>query len=149
MNNVEFLIPISLFAMVGWIVYVVATNGRRQKQLKATTDFHGKILDKMGSAQDFGAFLETDGGKRFLSSLTVEGPSAKTRIISGVERAIIFLCVGVAFVLIGKWFPDEHNGMTIIGTLVTACGIGFGISSAASIAMSKSFGLFDTPDVRM
>jgi len=146
MGNVEFLIPISLFAMVGWIVYVVATNGRRQKQLKATTDFHGKILDKMGTAQDFGAFLETDGGKRFLTSLAVDAPSAKARIISGVERAIIFLSVGVAFMLIGRWFPEDHNTMTIIGTLVVACGIGFGISSAASIAMSKAFGLFDTTD---
>lgn len=146
--GVEILVPVSLFAMIGWIVYIVATNGRRQKQLKATTEFHAKILDKMGSAQDFGAFLETEGGKSFLNSLAVEGPSAKTRIVSGVERAIIFLCVGVAFMLIGKWFPDDHNSMTIIGTLVTACGIGFGISSGVSIVLSKSFGLFDTPDLR-
>ena len=148
MGNVEFLIPISLFAMIGWIVYIVATNGRRQKQLKAMTDFHAKILDKMGSTKDFGEFLETDGGKRFMNSLAVEGPSAKTRIIRGAENGLIFLSVGIAFMLLGKWFPEEHNGMTIIGTLIVACGIGFLISCASSFVMSKSFGLFDPSDGR-
>jgi hypothetical protein len=148
MDNLEFLIPISMFAMVGWIVYVGVTNGRRQKQLKVTTDFHAKILDKMGSAKDLGEFMETDGGKRFLSSLTVEGPSAKTRIVRGAENAVIFLSVGIAFLLLAKWLPDEHHGLAIIGTLITACGTGFAISCVVSGVMSKAFGLFDSPDGR-
>ena len=54
---------------------------RRREQLKVTSEFNTKILDKMGSTAEFGAFLDTDGGKRFMKSLTVEGPSAKTRML--------------------------------------------------------------------
>jgi len=148
MDYVAILVPISVFAMVGWIVYIISSNGRRQKQLAAMTDFHAKVLDKMGSTKDFGEFLETDGGKRFMNSLTIEGPSAKTRIVKSTENGIVCLSVGIAFLLLGRWFGGDYYGLTIIGTIITACGVGFLISCLASYALSKSLGLFDAADPR-
>ena len=148
MSHVEVLVPLALFAMVGWIVYIAATAGRRKEQLKITAEFHAKVLDKMGSAKDFGEFLETNGGKRFMGSLAVEGPSAKTRIVRCGEQAVICLSVGIGFLLLGSWFDEIRVGMIVIGTLVTACGIGSVISCVSSYFLSKSFGLFEPPDVR-
>lgn len=144
--HVEILVPIALFAMIGWIVYTAVTAGRRKEQLKVTAEFHAKVLDKMGSAKDFGEFLETDGGKRFMGSLTVEGPSAKTRIIRCAEQAVICLSIGVGFLLLGSWFEEGRYGMVVIGTIITACGIGSLISCVSSYFLSKSLGLFEQAD---
>lgn len=148
MSHVEILVPVALFAMIGWIVYIAVTAGRRKEQLKATVEFQGKVLEKMGSTKDFGEFLETDGGKRFMSTLTVEGPSAKTRIVRCGEQAVVCLAAGIAFLLLGSWFDEIRMGMVVIGTIVTACGIGFVVSCVASYYLSKNFGLFEPPDVR-
>jgi len=148
MSHVEVLVPVALFAMIGWIVYIAATSGRRKEQLKATAEFQGKVLEKMGSTKDFGEFLETDGGKRFMSTLTVEGPSAKTRIIRCAEQAVLCLSVGIGFLLLGSWFEEERVGLVVLGTIITACGVGSLISCLSSYFLSKNFGLFEPPDVR-
>jgi hypothetical protein len=141
MGSFEFLIPIVLFGVIGWIVNIAVTSGRQKAQLKATAEFQAKILEKMGSAKD-------DGGKRFMGSLTIEGPSAKTRIVRSAEQAVICLSVGIGFLLLGSWFEEYRIGMVVIGTIVTACGIGWSISCASSYFLSKSFGLFEPPDGR-
>ena len=148
MGNFEFLIPIVLFGVIGWIVQTAVTSGRHKAQLKATAEFQAKILEKMGSAKDFGEFLETDGGRRFMGSLTIEGPSAKTRIVRSAEQAVICLSVGIGFLLLGSWYGEYRNDLTVIGTIVTACGIGLLISCVSSFFLSKSFGLFEPPDGR-
>jgi hypothetical protein len=148
MGNFEFLIPIVLFGVIGWIVHTAVTSSRHKAQLKATAEFQSKILEKMGSAKDFGEFLETDGGRRFMGSLTIEGPSAKTRIVRSAEQAMICLSIGIGFLLLGSWFGEHRNDLMVIGTIVTACGIGLLISCGSSFFLSKSFGLFDQPDGR-
>jgi hypothetical protein len=148
MSHVEVIVPVVLFAMIGWIVYIAVTAGRRKEQLKITAEFHAKVLDKMGSAKDFGEFLDTDGGKRFMGSLAVEGPSAKTRIVRCAEQAIVCLAVGIGFLLLGSWFEEYRDGMVVIGTIVTACGIGSLISCISSYFLSKNFGLFEPTDGR-
>ncbi|MEI6668237.1 MAG: hypothetical protein WCP29_08780 [Acidobacteriota bacterium] len=148
MHNVEFLVPIVLFGVIGWIVHTAVMAGRHKHQLKATADFQAKILEKMGSAKDFGEFLETDGGRRFMGSLTIEGPSAKTRIVRSTERAIVCLSVGIGFLMLGSWFEESRMGMIAIGTIVTACGVGSVISCGSSYFLSKSFGLFEPADGR-
>jgi hypothetical protein len=142
------LVPIALFAMVGWIVYVATMAGRHKTQLKAAAEFQSKVLEKMGSTKDFGEFLETDGGKRFMSSLAVEGPSAKTRIVRSAEQGVICLSIGIGFLLLGSWFGEYRDGMVVIGTIVTACGIGSLVSCGSSYFLSKNFGLFEPPDGR-
>jgi hypothetical protein len=146
-NSLAELIPmvvgVSFFALIGWIVFVFVDGRRRREQLKVMTDFHTKALDKMGSTADFGNFLETDGGKRFLKSLTIEGPGARQHIIRSTERGILCLVIGIALVILGWSFPELRDGFTIIGVIVTACGAGNLISCVASYGLSKSFGLLD------
>jgi hypothetical protein len=107
------------------------------------TEFHARALDKMGSTSDFGHFLETEGGRRFLTSLSIEGPNAKTHIVRGTERGILCLVIGVTLMMLGWAFPDLRDGFTIIGAIVTACGVGNLISCVASYGLSKTFGLLN------
>ena len=144
-DSLLMLIPmvtgVGFFALVGWIVFVFVDGRRRREQLKAMTDFHTKALDKMGSTADFGNFLETDGGRRFLKSLTIEGPGPRQHIVRCTERGILCLVIGVVVMILGWIFQDLRSGFTIIGAIITACGVGNLISCVASYALSKNLGL--------
>jgi hypothetical protein len=148
--SLEFLVPmfasLGFFALVAWIVFVFVDGKRRREQLKATSEFNAKILEKMGSTAEFGAFLETDGGRRFMKSIAIEGPSAKTHIVRCTERGILCLAVGLGLLLIGWLFPLLRDGFIIIGVIVVACGIGNLVSCLASYGLSKAFGLIKSDD---
>lgn len=141
---------VGFFSLVAWIVYVIVDGRRRREQLRVMSEFHTKILEKMGSTADFGAFLETDGGKRFMKSLAVEGPSAKTRMLGSTQTGIVCTMVGLALLILGGIFYYLRDGLWVIGGVVTACGIGFILSTAASYRLSKSLGLLEgqEPDRR-
>jgi hypothetical protein len=144
----EFLIPIvaivTPMSMVGWIVYVVVDGRRRRERLKATAEFHAKLLDRIGTAKEFGDFLSTDGGQKFLVSIAADSPkSAGTHIVRSTENGIVCLSIGLGVLLLGWAFPEARGGFTIIGTILAACGIGFLLSCLASYRLSTALGLLN------
>ena len=144
--ELEFLVPLAaclgFFALIAWIVFVIADGRLRREHLKVTSEFNAKILEKMGSTAEFGAFLETDGGRRFMKTISVEGPSAKTRMLGSTQTGIVCTFVGVAMLILGGIFYYLRDGLWVIGGIVTACGIGFIVSTVASYQLSKTLGLF-------
>jgi len=143
---IPMVVSVGLFALVAWIVFVIADGRRRREQLKVTSEFHTKILEKMGSTAEFGAFLETDGGRRFMKSLTVEGPSAKTRMLGATQTGIVCTSIGVAMLILGGIFYYLRDGLWVMGGIITACGIGFIVSTVASYRLSKTLGLLEGGD---
>jgi len=137
---------VGFFALVAWIVFAFVDGKRRREQLKATSEFNAKILEKMGSTAEFGAFLETEGGKRFMKSITVDGPSAKTRMLGSTQTGIVCTSVGIAMLILGGIFYYLRDGLWVIGGIVAACGIGFIVSTAASYRLSKALGLLEGGD---
>ena len=144
---IEFIMPmvasLGFFALIAWIVFVIVDGGRRKEQLKVSSTFHGKVLEKLGSTAEFGAFLETDGGKQLMKSLTVEGPSAKTRILGSTQTGIVCTAVGLAMLILGGIFYYLRDGLWVMGGIVTACGVGFIASTIASYRLSKALGILD------
>ena len=143
----EFIMPmvasLGFFGLIAWIVFVIVDGGRRKEQLKVSSTFHGKVLEKLGSTAEFGAFLETDGGKQLMKSLTVEGPSAKTRILGSTQTGIVCTAVGLAMLILGGIFYYLRDGLWVLGGIVTACGVGFIVSTIASYRLSKALGILD------
>jgi len=137
---------VGFFALVAWIVFAFVDGKRRREQLKATSEFNAKILEKMGSTAEFGAFLETEGGKRFMKSITVDGPSAKTRMLGSTQTGIVCTAVGIAMLILGGIFYYLRDGLWVIGGIVAACGIGFIVSTVASYRLSKALGLLEGGD---
>ena len=146
--GIDGLVPlfavISPFFLTAWIFYVIHAGKRRSERLKATSEFYNRLFDRLGSMKEFGEFMETDGGKKFMNSISAESPKAAgTHIVRSVENGIVCLAVG-AGVLMSRWaFPEVDAGFTIIGTIVAACGVGLLISSGASYSLSKTLGLLD------
>ena len=70
MAFIPMVASVGLFSLIAWIVFVVADGRRRREQLKVSSEFHSKILEKLGSAAEFGALALTAlhrrlGGHRF------------------------------------------------------------------------------------
>jgi hypothetical protein len=137
---------VGFFALVAWIVFVFVDGKRRREQLKVSSEFHAKIFEKMGSTAEFGAFLETDGGRRLMKSLTVEGPSAKTRMLGSTQTGIVCTTIGVAMLILGGIFYYLRDGLWVMGGIITACGVGFIVSTFASYRLSKALGLLGSED---
>jgi len=147
----EFIAPmmmcLGLFVMIGWIVYVVVDGRRRAEQIKAATDFQTRIVDRMASAKEFGDFVASDAGQRFLAALTpaagAGASDAKSRLLRSVQSGIVLLLLGVTGMIAGLAYSELSPGMTVIGALVAACGLGFLVSTGVSFRMSKALGLLD------
>jgi hypothetical protein len=146
----EFMIPIvlgtSFFAMIAWIVFVVVDGGRQRERLKVFTEFHARLIDRMGSAKDFGDFLQTDGGKRFLESLTVEKGHPGTRILRAVQVGIVLLLLGVGFFAANSFARfDTEGGFAILGLLLMFGGLGFLLAALASLVIARKLGMLQRP----
>jgi hypothetical protein len=132
--ELEFLVPLAatlgFFALIAWIVFVIADGRRRREHLKVTSEFNA-------------AFLETEGGKRFMKTLTVDGPSAKTRMLGSTQTGIVCTAIGIAMLILGGIFYYLRDGLWVIGGIVTACGVGFIVSTVASYRLSKTLGLLE------
>ena len=158
-------VPISAFIATAWVIHIVVDGFRRRQQIRLATEFHGKLLDRIGSAKEFGEFLNTTGGTRFLESMTVEreGGGAQIRILRAVQSGFVFLALGLGlFILIGSTdlglndfdgaFPerrgDEEAGFAVMATICTSVGVGLLLSAFASYGLSKRLGLLDESDHR-
>jgi hypothetical protein len=68
----EIIIFPILFALFGFVAWLVFTTIRRYKTAKLQTEMHTKLLEKFGSGQELLAYVQSDAGKRFLESLAME-----------------------------------------------------------------------------
>jgi hypothetical protein len=59
----EIIIVPSLFFMIGYIVWVIVDGYRRRQQTRVFTEFHSKLLDRIGSAKEFAEFFSSDAGE--------------------------------------------------------------------------------------
>ncbi len=127
------------------VFWVVFSTIRRLKVARVQAEVHSKLIDKVGSSQEFLTFLETDSGKKLVASIGIEQPSRNpyNRILASVQAGVILVCVSIALLIIGVNFPDVAEGFKILGALGLALGIGFLISAGLSYRLSKSLGLFD------
>ena len=145
--DLEILIPISFFAAATWVVHEFVEAYRRRQQMRIAAEFHTKLLERMGSTHEFGEFLNTPGGSRFLDSLTIDregGPHV--RILRAVQSGLVLLALGVGLFLFanGRDLPGRaDDGVLLFGTVATSVGIGLLFSAGASYGLSRRMGLID------
>jgi hypothetical protein len=141
--NEDFLVIPVVFSFFAWLVWVLFSTIRRYKIAKLQADVQSKLLEKVGSGQELLAYAQTDAGKKLLESLRVEGVSPYARIIGALQTAIVMVSLGVALLFLRGRVSGAEEGFLVFGTLITTLGVGFGLSSAASYYLSKSFGLLN------
>ena len=144
--NADFLIPISFFAAVVWIVNILVEAYRARQRMRIAADFHTKLLERVNSTQEFGAFLNTTGGARFIDSLTVthEG-GAHVRILRAAQSGLVLLVLGIGLFIFGRRdMPGRvEDGIFLFATVAASLGIGLLLSAGASYGLSKRMGLMN------
>jgi hypothetical protein len=143
----EIIIAPAAFLLAAYVIFTLVDGVVRWRRLRLTTDFQGKLLERIGSAREFGEFLNTEGGGRFLDVMSAEkGGSAHTRILRAVQTGIVMTILGAAlFIFVGSVSLPEFvpENLAFVATVSTAIGLGLLISSFVSYRLSRKMGLID------
>jgi hypothetical protein len=140
------LIPLTAFFVVGWIVHTLVDGYRRKERMRTFTEFYGRLLDRMSTPKEFGDFLQTTGGQRFLETLSVERGHPIERVLRGVQAGLVLLALGMGSIAAGTqagW--DDRASLRVSGIIVMMTGVGFLLSATASFSITKSLGLLKRP----
>jgi len=143
----EIIIVPSAFFMVGFIVYVIVEGFRRRSQVKMVTEFHTRLLDRIGSAKEFGDFCASDAGKRFMDSLSSsDNGSPHVRILRSVQTGLVMLALGVGlFILTDQrtFSLEAMDGLVVTATVTAAIGAGLITSTIFTYLLSWQMGLLN------
>jgi hypothetical protein len=143
----DFVVAFTLPALFGWFAWLVFSAIRRFKIAKLQAEVQQKLIEKFVSGQELLAYAQTDAGRQLLESLRVEtiSPSPYNRIIGALQAGIVMILLGAALLVLYTR-PGDPDAATVffrLGTIISALGIGFALSAAASYYLSKSFGLLN------
>jgi len=149
----------SFFALVGWVSKAIIEQRRWSRVSKVQNEANAKIIDRLSSNEDLLAYIQTPAGQRYLESAPLsvgaaEGPASApySRILWSVQMGTVASVVGVAFLFVSArwgdatdWSADFSRMLFLVGSVVLACGVGFVLSGFASYALSRRFGLIQSP----
>jgi hypothetical protein len=130
------LAGLGIFVLLAALLTLLYSGSRMERD----TAIRKALIEKFGSAQDLGAFLQSPGGQRFVSDLFA-GPSSPARSLLGsIQKGVILLILGIAVIVVGFY---SEPGIVAIGALLASLGLGFLISAAITHRLSKKWGLLD------
>ena len=135
--------PLGIVAAIGWIVWIITTNRRRQAVAQTQAEMQAKLLDKLSASQDLAEFLKTEGGQRLLDTAGSDPSGPYVRILGSIQAGLVLTLLGIAMVFVSGGLGETQQAIKLFGTMATAVGLGFLISSGISYALSKSWGLFE------
>jgi hypothetical protein len=138
---------ICTFACIGYIAYVVLEAIRSRQRAQLTSEFQQKLLDRVGSTQELGSFLTSEGGARLLASLSPGlGGGPHQRILRALQAGLVLLVLGLGLFAytFSRALPIEgEDALAMFATVSTALGIGLLLAAGASYALSRKMGLLD------
>jgi hypothetical protein len=137
---VEVIVPIAVFTMIGWVVWVIFSTVRRIKVAKVQGDVAETLMARFDSAQTILAYVETEGGRKFLSSLAQESGTAYGSILDCIRWGLVFLIVGGTVCWMRAAGIVDHDAQ-VLGILAVALGAGLEAAAAVSYLASRALGL--------
>ncbi len=133
MDPKEVAMGLGLFTLVGAVLFLLHTSRKQAGQ----NALRKALIEKFGSAQDLGAFLQSEGGRRFIEGFTEVGPLAS--VVGSVQKGVILMLLGVG--CIGASAPTNFMPAMGVGMVLAAVGIGFLVSARITYLLSKRLGL--------
>jgi hypothetical protein len=130
------LTGIGIFVLIAAFLAILYSSARQRRQ----ADIRKVLIEKFGSAQDLGAFLQSPGGQRFVSDLFSGSSSPAHSVLSSIQKGVIILLVGLTLICIGVF---SERAIMAIGALLGSAGLGFLLSAAITHHLSRRWGLLD------
>jgi hypothetical protein len=142
----EIIIVPAAFLMVAYVFYVVAAAITRRQQLRSTSEFQNKLLERMSNVNEFSQFLNTEGGQKLLGTVGGDGGFAHQRVLRAIQSGIVMICLGVGIFLYLSGVnvsSDTYESIGFVGTVSFAIGAGLLISGFVSLKLSRRMGLIN------
>lgn len=142
-DTVPMVVIVTMTIGAAWVLSLIIQSFRQRALLRAQTEFHNKMLEKFGTAEEFTAYLQSDAGKSFFDNLLKEPSTPLSKILGSIQKGAILTLLGLGFFIINNIFDtlDSRNIMLVIATVSMTIGIGFLVSSLISYRLAKSWGL--------
>ena len=137
------LVPISLFAAIAAVSWVVIVSLRRVLVARLQASVQARLLDRLPSAESLIAYTQTEAGRAFVTSLLEEQAqraSPYKTVLNGVQAAILLSVFGLAILMLSKMGRVGEDSI-VIGVIALALGIGFALAAGATWMLSDRFGL--------
>lgn len=142
---------IAIPLVVGLLAYGVITivrllleNIRRAKSERLQSELYTKVIDKLGSSPELGAWLQSEKGITFLRDEPKEQPGAQARILNSAQFGIVGAVVGGALLWLGRMFSGEpQEALMVFGTILLAAGGGLMLAGVVSYFLSRHLGLLE------
>jgi hypothetical protein len=124
--------------MLVLLVYVlVRSRTRREAEREAQrVDLQARMLERMGSPKEFGEFLRTSEGRRFLNELGGHAGRPVERALAFVRGGLVAVILGPAFIVTG---PRGVN----IGIILVFLGVGMLVAAGVSYWFARRLGMVD------
>jgi hypothetical protein len=138
-----FWIPIAFFFAVAFVAFVMIQARTRREEKRV--ELHSRILERIGSAREFGEFLDSDPGTRFLKAISPEVTRPEFRMLGALRAGVVLFTVGIG-IFLGisvDAFGDGAADFLIVATILTSVGVGLLLSSAASYVVARRLGLMN------
>lgn len=134
---------LGMFSILGLVagLSVWLVSRHRRERNRARFDLQRRMLEKFGSAGEFTAFIQTEGGHDFLNSLSDEPRTQASRIFSSIQKGAICALVGVVGFGIVAWEPRDLMPLAIPSGVLLAIGLGYLVSAWATYRLSRKWDL--------
>jgi len=126
---------LGIFVVVVLCIAMIHSSNRQRQQ----NEIRRTLIDKFGTAQDLGAFLQSEGGRRFLNELSTGAAGALQSVLGSIQKGIILVLLGGGIAGPGGVFIGQFA--MGVGLMVLCTGVGFLISAVVTYWLSKSWGL--------
>ena len=136
------IVPVVVLSFFGALSYVFHLRSRHNRErLQAQMDLQTRMLERFASAQEFTAFLTTEGGQKFVAGLSQEpaGWAPARRILGGLQAGLVLCLLGAGLVVIAAIETEVEPAY--FGIVCISLGLGFLGSSALSYRLSRGWGL--------
>jgi hypothetical protein len=152
-DMLEGVMPVTALAIflaaVVWLTRLFIENRRWNRMFKLQSEVHGRLIDKFSSAQELGAYMETDAGRKFLeaSPIAVNAeperrvPQVVARVLTGVQAGTVMVLLGTGCISLRHASTELDVPMLVLGTLVLMPGVGFIISAGVTWLLAARLGL--------
>ena len=131
---------IAVFSTISFITWTIFSSVRRYKMARVQADVQTVLLARFDSAQNMAAYVNTDAGKRFLSSLAFEREAPLAPMLDCVRWGIVIMFLGAALCLL-RGIHAVDPDVIVPGILALALGLGFEIAAVVSWYLYRSLGL--------
>ena len=122
-----------LLLIFGTIVAIVWFRGReRQVRLAKQAETQQQLLAKFQSGQELGEFIETEGGREFLSQFE---SNPHGTILAVLGAGIVAFVLGLGVLVLVIW----ESGFLIPGVGIMALGVGLILAAVISRRLSQEW----------